>query len=116
MTRSTCAVVRKKRHNKWLKMAKGYRGMRKSSYKVARVAVEKALQYQYRDRKNRKRNFRSLWIIRINAAARSLGMKYSEFMHKLSQSDMNLDRKILAHIAMEDSAAFESIFRKVTQE
>jgi large subunit ribosomal protein L20 len=97
-----------------LKRAKGYFGRRKNVWTVAKNAVEKALQYAYRDRKNNKRNFRSLWIIRINAAARMHGLSYSQFMHKLKENIVDLNRKVLADLAMNNPEAFEAIIKKVS--
>lgn len=97
----------KQRHKKVIKLAKGYRGRRKNCFRTAVQAVEKAGQYAYRDRRNKKRDFRKLWIIRINAAARTHGMSYSTFMHGLKQANVEVDRKVLAHLAMHDDAAFK---------
>ncbi|HMJ49250.1 MAG TPA: 50S ribosomal protein L20 [Burkholderiales bacterium] len=97
------------RHKKLLAKAKGYRGRRKSVYRVAKEAVMKAGQYAYRDRRNRKRQFRSLWIARINAAARECGMSYSVFMNGLKKAAIQVDRKVLADIAVFDKPAFAKI-------
>lgn len=97
------------RHKKLLAKAKGYRGRRKSVYRVAKEAVMKAGQYAYRDRRNRKRQFRSLWIARINAAARECGMSYSVFMNGLKKAAIQMDRKVLADIAVFDKPAFAKI-------
>ncbi|MFI4922587.1 MAG: 50S ribosomal protein L20 [Burkholderiales bacterium] len=97
------------RHKKLLAKAKGYRGRRKSVYRVAKEAVMKAGQYAYRDRRNRKRQFRSLWIARINAAARECGMTYSVFMNGLKKAAIQVDRKVLADIAVFDKPAFAKI-------
>lgn len=99
----------KRRHKKFLKMAKGYRGARHALYTTARETVERALVYAYRDRKVRKREFRKLWIIRINAAAREHGLSYSKFIHGLNQAGVELNRKVLADIAVRDKAAFGKI-------
>lgn len=99
----------KARHKKVLKAAKGYRGRRKNTIRVAMQAVEKAGQYAYRDRKVRKRQFRALWIQRINAAARLEGLTYSRFMNGLKLAGVELDRKVLADIAVREPAAFKAI-------
>lgn len=96
-----------------LKRAKGYFGRRKNVWTVAKNAVEKGLQYSYRDRKTKKRNFRSLWIIRINAAAREHGMSYSQLMHKLNEAQIQINRKALADLAMNNPQAFEAIVKQV---
>lgn len=114
MPRSVNHVASRARRKKVLKRAKGYFGRRKNVWTVAKNAVEKALQYAYRDRKNNKRNFRSLWIIRINAAARMHGMSYSQFMHKLKENNVDLNRKVLADLAMNNPEAFEAIIKKVS--
>ncbi len=95
-----------KRHKKYLKMAKGYRGSRSRLYSTARETVERALCFAYRDRKRKKRDFRKLWIIRINAAAREHGLSYSRFMNGLNQAGVELDRKVLADMAVNEKAAF----------
>ena len=102
-------VTSKARHKKVLNAAKGYRGRRKSTIRVAMQAVEKASQYAYRDRKVRKRQFRALWIQRINAAARQEGLTYSRFMNGLKLAGVELDRKVLADIAVREPAAFKAI-------
>ena len=114
MPRSVNLVASRARRKKVLKRAKGYFGRRKNVWTVAKNAVEKALQYAYRDRKNNKRNFRSLWIIRINAAARMHGLSYSQFMHKLKENNVDLNRKVLADLAMNNPEAFEAIIKKVS--
>jgi large subunit ribosomal protein L20 len=106
MPRVKFGVSAHRRHRKVIKAAKGYRGRRKSCFRVATQAVDKARQYAYRDRKVRKRDFRRLWIARINAAARMNGMSYSRFIHGLDQAGIELDRKILADIAVRDAEAF----------
>ena len=113
MPRSVNTVASKKRRDKIIKAAKGYFGRRKNVYTVAKNAVEKALSYAYRDRKNKKREFRKLWIIRINAACRELGMKYSEFISKLNKKNLQIDRKVLANIAYENPGEFKAIIEKV---
>ena len=97
------------RHNKVLKMAKGYRGRSKNCYRVAVQKVEKGLQYAYRDRRNKKRDFRKLWITRINAAARLNGLKYSEFINGLKIANIDLDRKTLAELAVNNPESFAKI-------
>lgn len=109
MPRVKRGVNAKRRHKKVLALAKGYRGARSRTYKVAKQAVTKAGQYAYRDRKQRKRQFRQLWIARINAAARANEMSYSRFMNGLSQAAIDLDRKVLADIAVHDKAAFVAL-------
>src|ERR1700759_5598023 len=101
------------RHKKILALAKGFRGRRKNVYRVAKQAVMKAGQYAYRDRRTRKRVFRSLWIARINAAARSHGVTYSRFIAGLKKAQIDLDRKVLSDMAINDPAAFGAIVAKV---
>ncbi len=98
-----------KRHKKYLKMAKGYRGGRSKLYRTARETVERALSYSYRDRKQRKREFRKLWIIRINAGAREYGLSYSRFMRGLSLAGVELNRKVLADMAVYEKPAFAKL-------
>jgi len=100
------------RHKKVLKQAKGYFGRRKNVYRVAKQAVMKAGQYAYRDRRQRKRQFRSLWIVRINAAARECGLSYSSLMNGLKKANIEIDRKMLADIAVFDQPAFAAIAEK----
>lgn len=102
------------RHKKVIKQAKGYYGRRKNCFRTAVQAVEKAGQYAYRDRRNKKRDFRRLWIQRINAAARLHGMNYSTFMHGLKLTGIELDRKVLSDIAIHDEKGFEAIAKQVT--
>jgi large subunit ribosomal protein L20 len=109
MSRATNNVAAKKRRKKYLKAAKGYYGARGNLYRAARQAVEKGWLYAYRDRKNRKREFRKLWIIRINAAARLNGLTYSAFINGLTKVEIDLDRKSLAHLAMNDPQAFTEL-------
>lgn len=109
MPRVKRGVQARARHKKVLKQAKGYYGARSRIYRVAKQAVIKAGQYAYRDRRQRKRQFRSLWIVRINAAARENGMSYSRFMNGLSRAGVELDRKVLADIAVFDKAAFTAL-------
>ena len=113
MPRSTNKVASHRRRKKILKAAKGYYGRRKNVYTVAKNAVEKGLQYSYRDRKVKKREFRKLWIQRINAACREHGLSYSAFMHKLNEKEIDLNRKVLADLAMNDPMAFEAIVKEV---
>jgi len=101
------------RHKKILALAKGYRGRRKNVFRIAKQAVMKAGQYAYRDRRTRKRVFRQLWIARINAASRELGVTYSKFMAGLKKAQIDIDRKVLADLAVNDPAAFGSIVEKV---
>ena len=97
------------RHKKILKLAKGYRGRSKSCYRIALQRVEKALQYAYRDRRNRKRDFRALWIQRINAGTREHGLTYSKFVNGLTRAGIEIDRKVLADLAVHEPAAFKTI-------
>ncbi|PCH67747.1 MAG: 50S ribosomal protein L20 [Bacteroidetes bacterium] len=113
MPRSTNSVASKARRKKILKQAKGYFGRRKNVYTVAKNAVEKALSYSYRDRRNKKRTFRALWIQRINAGSREYGMSYSVFMGKLKEKNIELDRKVLADLAMNNPEAFKKIVEEV---
>ena len=113
MPRSVNAVASRARRKKVLKLDKGKFGSRGNVWTVAKNTVEKGLQYAYRDRKNKKRTFRSLWIQRINAAARNNGLTYSEFMGKLNASGIQLNRKVLADLAMNNPQAFEAIVKKV---
>ena len=109
MPRSVNAVASRARRKKVLKQAKGYFGRRKNVWTVAKNAVEKGLQYQYRDRRARKRDFRKLWIQRINAGARQYGMSYSAFMGKLNAKGIDINRKVLADLAMNEPEAFKAI-------
>ena len=113
MPRSVNSVASKARRKKIIIAAKGYFGRRKNVYTVAKNAVEKGLQYSYRDRKNKKRTFRSLWIQRINAGARLNGMSYSEFMGKIHANNIELNRKVLADLAMNNPEAFKKIVEKI---
>lgn len=113
MPRSVNSVASRKRRKKILKAAKGYFGRRKNVYTVAKNAVEKGMLYAYRDRKNNKRNFRALWIMRINAGARQFGMSYSQFMGKVKANNIELNRKVLADLAMNNPEAFKAIVEKV---
>lgn len=109
MPRSVNAVASRKRRKKIMKAAKGYFGARSKVYTVAKNAVEKGMQYAYRDRKGKKRAFRRLWIARINAAARINGTSYSKLIHALSQKDIQLNRKVLADMAMNHPKTFKAI-------
>ena len=110
MSRVKRGVTKKARHKKILKMAKGYRGRAKNCYRVAIQRVEKALQYAYRDRRNKKRDFRSLWIQRINAACREYGMVYSQFIEGLKLANIELDRKVLSDLSVRNPVIFKEIF------
>ena len=113
MPRSVNSVASRSRRKKVLKLAKGYFGRRKTVWTVAKNAVEKALLYAYRDRRNKKRNFRALWITRINAGARLHGMSYSQFMGALKKKQIELNRKVLADLAMNQPEAFKALVEKV---
>ena len=113
MPRSVNAVAKRARRKKVLKLAKGYFGRRKNVWTVAKNAVDKAMLYAYRDRKTNKRNFRSLWITRINAAARLHGLSYSEFMGKVKNNGIELNRKVLADLAMNHPEAFKAVLDKI---
>jgi large subunit ribosomal protein L20 len=112
MARVKRGVVAHARHKKVLKQAKGYYGARRKVYRVAKQAVIKAGQYAYRDRRQRKRQFRQLWIVRINAAARQFGLSYSRFMDGLNKAGIEVDRKVLADLAVHDIAAFGALAEK----
>ncbi len=113
MPRSVNSVAKRARRKKVLKQAKGYFGRRKNVWTVAKNAVDKAMLYAYRDRRNKKRTFRALWIMRINAAARQHGMSYSQFMGKLKVNNVDLNRKVLADLAMNDPKAFEAVIKSI---
>lgn len=113
MSRSNNAVASRARRKKILKQSKGYYGARKNVYTVAKNAVDKAMQYSYRDRRKKKRNFRSLWIMRINAGARQHGLSYSQFMGKAKAKGIELNRKVLADLAMNHPEAFKAVVDKV---
>ena len=113
MPRSVNTVASRQRRKKILKKAKGYFGRRKNVYTVAKNAVEKALSYAYRDRKAKKREFRSLWIQRINAGVRAEGLTYAKFIHGLAKSKIKLDRKVLAELAYNNPEVFKSVVKKV---
>ena len=113
MPRSVNSVASRKRRKKILKQAKGYFGRRKNVWTIAKNAVEKGLSYAYRDRKNKKRTFRALWITRINAGARLHGLTYAELMGKLKSNNVDINRKVLADLAMNNPEAFAEIVNKV---
>ena len=109
MPRAVSGTVARKRRKKILKLAKGYRSLRSKAYRKAREAVEHGLVYAYRDRRVRKRDFRKLWIARINAAARAEGLTYSTFMHGLKKANIDLDRKILSELAVNNQETFRNL-------
>ena len=113
MPRSVNSVAKRARRKRVMKQAKGYFGRRKNVWTVAKNAVEKAMLYAYRDRRNKKRSFRALWIARINAGAREHGLSYSRFMGLLKANNIELNRKVLADLAMNDPKAFKAIIDKV---
>jgi large subunit ribosomal protein L20 len=113
MPRVKRGVTARARHKKVFKQTKGFRGRRKNVYRVAKQALMKAGQYAYRDRRQRKRQFRALWIARINAAVRELGMSYSTFMAGLKRANIDIDRKVLADLAVSDKPAFDKIAGQV---
>ena len=113
MPRSVNSVASRARRKKVMKQAKGYFGRRKNVWTVAKNAVEKAMLYAYRDRRNKKRNFRSLWITRINAGARLHGMSYSQFMGKVKANNIELNRKVLADLAINHPEAFKAVVQKI---
>ena len=115
MTRARYTIAQHARHRKVLKMAKGYRGRNKNTYRVALEKVEKALQYAYRDRRNRKRDFRRLWFQRINARVRQHGLRYSEFINRLKHTGIIINRKMLADLAVHEPQVFETIIQKVNK-
>ena len=112
MARVNRGVTSRAKHKKVLKAVKGQWGRRKNTIRVARQAMEKAMQYAYRDRRNKKREFKSLWIQRINAGVRAEGITYSKFINGLSKSGIKIDRKILAEIAYDNPEAFKTIVKK----
>lgn len=112
MARVKRGVTKHARHKKVLRLASGYRGRAKSAYSIARGRVEKGLQYAYRDRRARKRNFRALWIQRINAGARVNGLTYSRFMSGIKQAGIEIDRKVLADLAVREPVAFKALVEK----
>jgi large subunit ribosomal protein L20 len=111
MPRVKGGVTTRKRHKKILELAKGFRGGRSKLYRTAKNAVTKALTYAYRDRRRRKRDFRSLWIIRINAAVREHDLTYSKFMNGLKKANIQLDRRVLANLAAEDAGTFAELVK-----
>ena len=114
MARVTKSITAKKKHKKILSATKGHYGARSRLYKTAKQSNIKALQYAFRDRKNRKRSFRSLWISRINAAARDLGISYSKLINLLEKNQIKINRKILADISVNDKKAFQEIINKAS--
>ncbi len=115
MSRVKRGVTARARHKKVLKKAKGYYGARSRTYKVANQAVTKAGQYAYRDRRQKKRQFRALWIVRINAASKALGVSYSQLIHGLNLANIDLDRKVLADLAVNDKPAFAALVEQAKQ-
>jgi len=115
MPRSVNSVASRRRRKKVLKLAKGYFGRRKNVWTVAKNAVEKALQYAYKHRKTKKREFRALWIQRINAAVRPYGLSYSQFIHLLNKKDIQINRKVLADLAMNNPEAFKAVVDEATK-
>ena len=113
MPRANSSVPRRAKHKKIIKQAKGYFGTRKSNYRTAKDAVQKGLQYAYRDRRQKKRVFRKLWIARINAAARLNGLSYSKFIYSLKEKNVLLDRKILADMAVNDPEGFSELIKSI---
>jgi len=114
MPRANSSVPRHRRHRKVVKQAKGYYGARSRNFKAAKDAVEKAGLYAYRDRRQKKRQFRRLWIIRINAAARQNGLSYSQFISKIKAKGIDLDRKVLADLAMNQPDAFAQLAKAIS--
>jgi large subunit ribosomal protein L20 len=113
MPRSVNHVASRAKRKRFLKLAKGFFGRKKNVWTVAKNAIEKGLVYAYRDRKQKKREFRSIWIARINAGARNHGLSYSEFMGKLKKAGIDLNRKVLADLAMNHPSAFEAVVKKI---
>lgn len=114
MPRATSSIPRHRRHRKIIKQAKGYYGARSRNYRTAKDAVNRALLYAYRDRRQRKRQFRRLWIARINAAVRQHGMSYSQFMYALREQKLELNRKVLADMAVRDPESFEALVKSLS--
>lgn len=115
MARVTTGPKRRKRHKRWLKLAKGYYGVRHSRYKIAKMAVMKALQHAYRERRRKKRVFRALWILRLNAALRQYGISYSKFIAKLREKNIELNRKSLSELAIRDPDSFKKLVDMVKE-
>ena len=115
MPRANSSLPRHKKHKKIIKNAKGYFGTRKSNYRTAKDAVQKSLQYSYRDRKVRKREFRKLWIIRINAAVRQHGLSYSKFISSLKDNQIEINRKSLAYMAVNDPDSFSDLIKLISK-
>ena len=113
MARVKRGVTSHQRHKKILKMAKGYQGRNSTCYRIAKQKVQKALQYNYRDRRVRRREFRSLWIVRLNAALREMGLKYSTFIDKMHKAGVLINRKMLADLAVNESSVFKAVVEKV---
>ena len=113
MPRANSSVPRRAKHKKIIKQAKGYFGTRKSNYRTAKDAVQKGLQYAYRDRRQKKRVFRKLWIARINAATRLNGLSYSKFIYSLKDKNIHLDRKVLADMAVNDPEGFSELVKSI---
>ncbi|MEK7238356.1 MAG: 50S ribosomal protein L20 [Nitrospirota bacterium] len=113
MPRAKGGFKTRRRRKRILEMAKGYYGAKSRLYRIATEAVDKALRYAYRDRRNRKREFRSLWIVRINAALRSVGMTYSQFINGLTKAEITINRKVLADMAVKDPKAFNALVETV---
>ena len=111
MPRTTKSLTAKKKHKKILNSTKGHYGARSRLYKTAKQSNTKALQYAFRDRKNRKRSFKSLWISRINAASRAIGVSYSQLINALNKKDIKINRKILSDLAVNDSSTFEKVVK-----
>tara|TARA_Y100000814_G_scaffold284780_1_gene252031 strand:+ start:1352 stop:1696 length:345 start_codon:yes stop_codon:yes gene_type:complete len=114
MPRANSSVPRHRRHRKVVKLAKGYYGVRKSNFRAAKDAVEKGWQYSYRDRRQKKRTMRSLWIIRINAAVRQHGLSYSKFINLLKDNNIDINRKALAYMAVNDPEGFSAIIKSIS--
>tara|TARA_Y100000766_G_scaffold178848_1_gene153554 strand:- start:90 stop:434 length:345 start_codon:yes stop_codon:yes gene_type:complete len=114
MPRANSSVPRHRRHRKIVKQAKGYYGVRKSNFRAAKDAVERSLQFSYRDRRQKKRTIRSLWIVRINAAVREHGLNYSTFVSLLKNKNIMMNRKTLAYLAVNDKDAFDAIVKSVS--
>ena len=115
MPRSNSSVPRHRRHRKIVNLAKGYRGTRNSNFKTAKDAVEKGMLYAYRDRRQKKRTFRKLWIMRINAAVREHGLNYSTFISLIKENNVQLNRKSLAYMAVNDPDGFSSVVKSITK-